>query len=248
MKILKKYWGGEDGFKRLTIMEAFMIYLSGYLHDTGMALPDWLFSLLKTVENQNYVFHDEETYYSEIKAEKNKNKSKLYKDFSEIHKLFLCPDTEKELIDYVIFEVYQYEQYRCGYKEQLDNLFQKSKEEYDIYSEQLRAEYLRITHGERSAKYIRCIWKKLASAIREANARKLSESLAKICNAHCQDFRVVQEMKYKENILRDEYYNEQYLAVLLRLGDVIHFCEDRAPYALYLERTDKKFKLHYGAN
>lgn len=229
---------GEDGIKRLTIMEAFMIYLSGYLHDTGMALPDWFFSLLKTVENQNYVFHDEEIYYSDIKAEINKNKSKLYKDFSEIHKLFLCPDTEKELIDYMIFEVYQYEQYRCGYKEQLDNLFQKSKDEYDIYSEQLRAEYLRITHGERSAKYIRCIWKKLASAIREANARKLSESLAKICNAHCQDFRVVQEMKYKENILRDEYYNEQYLAVLLRLGDVIHFCEDRAPYALYLERTE----------
>lgn len=228
---------GRDGINNLTIFEAYLIYLSGYLHDIGMALPDWAFELLKEVEDKDYEYHNSDTYYSDIRRDLIERKKKIYSSFERINSLVFCTSNETDLIDALIFEIYEYECFRCGYKKELDEKLKNSILEYKEYSDFLGTEYLRLTHGKRSEKFIKNLWRVLTQSIGEGYARRIANSLAKICNSHCADIQTVESMEKKQYIFRNEYYNEQYVAILLRLGDVIHFSNERAPESLYLERT-----------
>lgn len=228
---------GKDGIEKLSIMEAYLIYLSAYVHDVGMAMPDWAFKMVTNVESEEYVYHSSDTYYSEIKKEILTQKTSLYGSFERIKDLVFCPETEDALIDNLVAEIYRYEKFRCGYQNELNDKLKLSLKDYKDYSEVLRMEYFRQYHGERSALFIRNLWRAFSPAIKEASARNVAESLAVICASHCEDFKKVEQLKRKQEVLRREYYNEQYVAILLRLGDAIHFSNERAPRELYLERT-----------
>ena len=51
-----------DKINSLTFYELLMIYLSSYLHDSGMALPNWEYEALKAVEG-NESFYDTSIKY-----------------------------------------------------------------------------------------------------------------------------------------------------------------------------------------
>ena len=46
----------SDKINEITCYEAILLYLSAYLHDSAMALPDWEYELLKAVEGTEDLF------------------------------------------------------------------------------------------------------------------------------------------------------------------------------------------------
>ena len=194
----------DGGIERLSIMEAYLIYLSAYVHDVGMAMPDWAFKMVINVEKYEYVCHSPDTYYSEIKKEILEQKTSLYGSFGRIKDLVFCTETEDALIDNLVAEIYRYEKFRCGYQNELNDKLKLSLKDYNDYSEILRMEYFRQYHGERSALFIRNLWRIFAPALKEASARNIAESLAVICASHCQDFKKVEQLRRKQEVLRRE--------------------------------------------
>ena len=73
----------EKGISELTLLEAMLLELCGYFHDTGMALPDWGLTLFEKVEDENYQFHNNAPI-SSIKKELLSNTDDLYGNFERI--------------------------------------------------------------------------------------------------------------------------------------------------------------------
>ena len=225
----------EKGISELTLLEAMLLELCGYFHDTGMALPDWGLTLFEKVEDENYQFHNNAPI-SSIKKELLSNTDDLYGNFERIKNLFLCPETEPVLLNTLAQEVHEYEQYRMGLSLPITAFNRKN------YIESSRQEYLRSTHGRRAKAYAKHINKKL-SALDPYDANVISESVGNICCGHCEEIESIWTLKSQVEIVRGKAtgneltYNEQFLALLLRLGDVIHFSEDRTSRTLYAEHT-----------
>jgi molecular chaperone HtpG len=43
---------GEKSLSKLTTCELILLYLSAYMHDTGMALPDWELKILEAIDSE----------------------------------------------------------------------------------------------------------------------------------------------------------------------------------------------------
>ena len=212
-----------------------MIELCGYFHDTGMALPDWSFKLLEDVEGENYTFHSNKPITS-ISAELRTKPDMMRKKYDEIKDLFFCPASENELFSFLAQEIWDYECYRMGLSDPPPGVNRAT------YLLETRQEYLRSTHGRRSQSYAKNISNKL-SILGEYDSGVIAESVGIICCGHIQDIKEIQTMKSEIQICRGKpfgkelTYNERYIAMLLRLGDVIHFSSDRTSRTLYAEHT-----------
>ncbi|MCH5279515.1 MAG: ATP-binding protein [Christensenellaceae bacterium] len=224
----------DEGIKNLTLLEAMMIELCCYFHDTGMAVPDWSFELLEAVESENYRFHSNSSVTT-IETEL-RQPGKLSKSYDEVKELFFCPKDEKGLLSLLAQEVLAYERYRMGVPEQPKGMDRRT------YLKVTRQEYLRSTHGKRSKTYAEHIGKML-SVLSKSDSGNIAKSVGKICCGHCTDIKEVQELSTQIRICKGKFlgkeltYNERYIAMLLRLGDVIHFSSDRASRTIYAEHT-----------
>lgn len=93
-------------------------------------------------------------------------------------------------------------------------------------------DYLRTTHAERSANYVLSRYsndKRL-----EVSGINIARLLALICRSHCLPVSVlnpVNGFNYDEQIAR-YHINMPYLAVVLRLADILDFDPDRTPDVL----------------
>ena len=225
----------EGGINNLTLLEAIMIELCGYFHDTGMALPDWSFKLLEEVEDENYTFHSNKPITS-ISTELRTKPNMIRKKYDEVKDLFFCPNSESELFSFLAQEIWDYECYRMGLSDPPASM------DRSTYLLETRQEYLRSTHGQRSQNYAKNISKKL-SILDEYDSGVIAESVGRICCGHSQNIKEIQSMKAEIQICRGRAsgkeltYNERYIAMLLRLGDVIHFSSDRTSRTLYAEHT-----------
>lgn len=72
--------------------------------------------------------------------------------------------------------------------------------------------------------------------------KQLARDLATICRSHCEDIRFIEKVDSKSHYFGKETANLQMVAVLLRLGDIIHFSFDRAPIEI---RASKVFESNY---
>lgn len=226
----------EKGVDELTLLEAMLIELCGYFHDTGMALPDWGFKLLEEVEAKDYVFHNNGMPVRTIIAELAPRTNGLYGTFERIRDLFFCPESEHALHAFLAQEIWDYECYRMGLAEP------SAETDCQEYLRLTRQEYLRSTHGGRAKVYAKHIGKKFTS-LDEYDAEVIAASVGNICCGHCVDIKEVQALAPHIRICGSKTsekqltYNERYVAMLLRLGDVIHFSTDRTSRTLYAEHT-----------
>lgn len=235
---------------KLTEYELILLYACSYFHDSGMALPEWEFELLKAAEGTEDV-HDNTIMIAsadgslrndlkppmslvDIRKYIRNNKEALYGDFLESKDFIFTPKSERKLQEELANRVQRYQEFRSQYtielQEKLNNLV-----DYIELSNEIRCDFIRSTHHIRGKEYILSIQKNLSSVLNERESAQFVSDLANICWAHCEEFGQVLS-------LGNSYLptlggaNLSFVGVLLRLGDIIHHDEKRAPKSLRAEK------------
>ena len=96
-------------------------------------------------------------------------------------------------------------------------------------------ECVRPVHGFRVNEFIEHLMKddRKIFLIPETTNMSFHKELALICQAHSEDFSWITK-NLKHDTIKNQYYlNEQFIAVLLRIGDYLDIDEQRAPLYLY---------------
>ena len=247
-----------DKINGITCYEAILLYLSAYLHDSAMALPNWEYELLKAVEGTEDLFDNtlafrisndfkKEHSYSEALGIITENKDKLF-SFNTAKDFVFAKPNENELIVSLTQLMREYENFRNGYSAELA-ANNKSVVDYMNISKLIRSEFIRTTHHTRVVENIKSLKKKIDKILGGFAAECFVKDLADICRCHGEPISEVFNLPAEREDLFEEKSNIQFVAMLLRLGDVIHFSSDRAPLSLFAEKriTDENSFLHWNA-
>jgi molecular chaperone HtpG len=244
--------------ENLSFYELVLLYLSANLHDCAMALPSWEYKLISSVEGTQEIFDPKNTLrinndLQPVKTLKEtlefvkQHKSDIYNGFDEVkHFIFTIKEENDFQLD-LSKRVIEYESFRNKYATELKQRI-KNVPEYLNYSELLRAEFIRSTHHLRAASYIEALKNRFSENIGNAIATQLILCLSTICRSHGENDEYVFSLEYNKRI-GEEYVNVQFLAIILRLADAIHFSCDRAPLSLYSEKliSDPISMQHWNA-
>lgn len=152
-----------QNMEKLTVYELLLLYMSAYLHDSAMALPDWEYKVLKAVEGTEE-YHDNtlefticndykpKHTYSEALRIIEENKDKLF--CYDTAKNYVCAKpTEDKMTESLAEFMQQYEEFRNGYITDLDKC-KGSVSEYMDKSRWIRSEFIRQTHHIRAVENI----------------------------------------------------------------------------------------------
>lgn len=247
-----------DKINEITCYEAILLYLSAYLHDSAMALPSWEYDLLKAVEGTDKIYDNTlefrigndfkpEHSYSEAVNIITANKSKLF-EFEKAKSFVFAKESETKLIASMARIMREYELFRNGYHTELSaNKYSVAK--YINISKLIRSEFIRTTHHIRVVDNIQSLKGRIASVLKGFATDNFIQDLAAICKCHGEPISAVFDLPTEREDLLGEKSNIQFLAMMLRLGDVIHFSSDRAPLSLFAEKkiTDETSFLHWNA-
>ncbi len=225
-----------DGIREMPFLEAEMLRFCCHFHDVGMAVPDWCFSLLRKVEPEGFIWHRSREEIRNALRNNTDNWAPA-KTFSEVRDLFLIPETELDFLDWLADLIWAYEDYRKGL------LPWDGHGNRTNWDQETREDFFRSTHGMRAEQYSKGLWKKFPCLNKyHAIQYKISSDIGKICASHTQQFDCVEDLPALETVLpgiEDEAlsYSPRFISMLLRLGDVLDFSEDRASLTLYAERS-----------
>lgn len=247
-----------DKINEITCYEAILLYLSAYLHDSAMALPSWEYDLLKAVEGTDEIYDNTlefrigndfkpEHSYSEAVNIITSNKSKLF-EFEKAKSFVFAKESETKLIASMARIMREYELFRNGYHTELSaNKYSVAK--YINISKLIRSEFIRTTHHIRVVDNIQSLKGRIESVLKGFATDNFIQDLAAICKCHGEPISAVFDLPTEREDLLGEKSNIQFLAMMLRLGDVIHFSSDRAPLSLFAEKkiTDETSFLHWNA-
>ncbi len=236
LEVIERLLGGSA--KRLSSCELFYIIASAYLHDCGMAISDYEMTVLGLTEGTDCKFTNESSLkldgkkcldYAEAKCFVEKNKNSIYKDFNgEIQNWLFIPHAEEELIDYLARMLIEYQEFRNGNYEVI-----RDCTDFGKVNQSLRIEYIRRTHHKRIYEYIRNWGKTLFSSFPiHGMGQKIANDLAAICEAHGDNPEYLKKLGTNIAYYGSETTNLQFVAMLLRIGDIVHFSNDRAPVEL----------------
>ena len=240
-----------EGIEKLSFYELLLIYIT--------ALPVWEYTLIKAIEGTEEIYdntlevkilNDFKPVHKVEEAIKivRDNKDKLYTSYENIKEYIFLENTEKDLIENLASLICEYEEYRNGYVEELNKL-KGNVAKYLSYSNMIRCEFIRLTHHKRITRYIKGIKRKYINLIGNYPTEKLIDDICCICRGHGEEISYVFQLSTKSAITEEMKGNVQFVAILLRLGDVIHFSADRAPLSLFAEKniTDEISLKHWKA-
>jgi len=110
-------------------------------------------------------------------------------------------------------------------------------------------EYIRRIHGALSGRYIREKLKEKLVIPRSTNLDFANE-LALICESHTQDHDWIKTNLSVYEVRGDYHFNSQFVASILRLGDILDIDGNRTPYKLYQliapnGISDEEWKQHF---
>ncbi|WP_061320098.1 HD domain-containing protein [Clostridium botulinum] len=119
-----------------------------------------------------------------------------------------------------------------------DNNFSKEEKErcikaYAELQDALLTDYIRINHGEASKNYVYEEFKE--DSLWEVNGINIADYVGKLCKSHNEDIGNINEFngfRVDENIATYKV-NMKFLAVILRLADILDFDRDRTPDSIY---------------
>ena len=251
----------ENQAERLSCYELMLLYFGCYLHDAAMALPEWEYIMLRAVEGCHTHFdaaisdviairNDFKPAQSlrDLKSFINANLCNIYGDFKSVENFVFSQGDEESLQIDLAKRAREYEDFRNEYADKLEAM-KSDRSEYLNYSELIRSEFIRKTHNTRVVDYIRNLRRKLGFEIGDHASTRVLEDLSLICRAHGEDFVFVDNLAMESQIDGVGDANLQFVAILLRLGDIIHFSSDRAPISLFSEKriTNKESLIHWKA-
>lgn len=213
----------ERHIEELTLLEAMVLRFCCYFHDTGMILPAFCKPLLEQVENDPKA-EPKDGLMTWLKAGGN--------NFDSRKELFLLPGKRDQYLDFLIRELMAYRDFRLGLEERPEDIPPED------YIQMTRHHYLRRHHGERSKTYAANLGRFFSEVIHGSEA-ELAEVIGDVCAAHSWEIEKVRKLPAKKELFlncTELSCNVRYLAMLLRLGDLLHFGPERASKTLYLER------------
>lgn len=214
-KILQK-----RGICDLTLLEAMVLRLCCYFHDSGMILPQCYLPMIEDIERDPL---------AELPASLLPRLAELNKPFKEVENEFFCPKDERKYEKFLREQLEGYRKYRLGLAEELSGPEQHIR---------TRHTYFRMTHGERSGAYAQNL-ERFLKGLNTAGRQDLAKAVEEICSAHCWDYGKVRKMQADMKVMLGEPQmcgNKRYLAMLLRLGDLLHFSGERASRTVYAMR------------
>ena len=236
---LSNYYEGEH---YLTNFEYTLIILSAFLHDSGMALPEWELKLFKATEGNELFLKDEESSliinndgkkvfaFSEARDFIKQNKEEIYGNFDKIKDYIFIEETEDIFINSISNKLITYQKFRNGFASELNNL--KNNKDYKLKSEEIRYEFIRQNHHVFSKKNCELLVLKFKNYCDDFNAQRLSSDLANIVLGHGINFSEVENYELKSRYSKGNYANIFFITIILRLSDIIHFTAERAPKSL----------------
>ena len=214
-KILQK-----RGICDLTLLEAMVLRLCCYFHDSGMILPQCYLPMIEDIERDPL---------AELPASLLPRLAELQKPFEKVENEFFCPKDERKYEKFLREQLEGYRKYRLGLAEELSGPEQHIR---------TRHTYFRMTHGERSGAYAQNL-ERFLKGLNTAGRQDLAKAVEEICSAHCWDYGKVRKMQADMKVKLGEPQmcgNKRYLAMLLRLGDLLHFSGERASRTVYAMR------------
>jgi len=248
-----------DKANSLSCYELILIYSSCFLHDAAMALPKWEYNMLKAAEGCNECYDNKIEYpirndfkpaqsLSSLKSFIDKKKKKIYGDFTTASKFVFSPKNEEDLQIDIAKRVNAYEIFRNEFADKLEEK-KNNLHEYLNYSDLIRSEFIRKTHHSRIVDYINNLKQELKTAIGDAAAVDVLNDLSQVCRAHGETIKFIEKLNLESNVDQIGKANLRFVAIVLRLGDIIHFSSDRAPLSLFSEKmiTDSDSLAHWRA-
>ncbi|GCD12838.1 HD domain-containing protein [Clostridium tagluense] len=237
---------GDEMINGLSAYELFFIYLAAFLHDAAMALPKWERKLLRLTEGQEKFYHNDVNNpllhdgrppmkLSEAREYIISHKDQIYDNFDNCKDYILSFKTEGELIDDLSEQLSDYQDYRNGYIHKL-NKAKTSLNAYLQLSDEIRYEYIRENHSIRIEKLVNNLSIMFDDKLEVKIGKKLTKTLGYICRSHGESFNYVRKLKFDDTYFGDGSVNTQFLCMMLRIGDILHFSYDRAPDSLYAEK------------
>lgn len=234
---------GQPAFSNLSIYELFFLYTGSYLHDVGMALPDWELTAIEAVEAENGL--SDPSWKTNFRTNGGspisithaqqlitRHSQELYASFETVSKWFFAPNSESQLIEHLAQTVVQYQEFRSGFTKKLNSL---TGEELRRYVQSLRIDFVRQSHHLRTQRYVKSLGRHMTEETMQPWGAAIAHDLADICRAHGEPISYVEKMKTSAQYLGDETANLQFVASLLRVADIVHFSIDRAPSVLAFE-------------
>lgn len=237
-----------DTAEKLSSFELFFIIASSYLHDCGMAISDYEKKVMELTEGTDDVYINEDSLKNDGKrcytfAEANdfiiQNKNTIYQDFNgEIKNWLFVPATEQGLIDYLSNLLIEYQEFRNKNYAAI-----KKSTDFAATNQSLRIEYIRKSHHKRVAEYIRNWgYTKFSTFPINGIGQRIANDLASICEAHGENPEYIGQLDTHTEYCGHASTNMQFVAMLLRIGDIVHFNYDRAPLEL---RSLHQFQSSY---
>jgi len=237
-----------DKFPLLSSYELFLLFVSAYVHDLGMALPDPEYQLIELTEGSDSIGgcsaklairNDLKPPWKLAAAVHfiSRNASDLYGSFESVKDWpFACSD-ENTYREDLAKRLVAYQVFRNGYATQLRTL-QKDKdaEGYQYLSKQIRCDFIRETHHTRAETYARNLGELFEERLGGAWGDALAADLGRVCRSHGESGDYALGLDYEVTYLGGQTTNLAFVAVLLRVADVMHYSYDRAPSTLLGEK------------
>lgn len=233
-----------DKLESLSFYESILLYLAAYLHDSGMALPEWEYKTLEIVEKcdkYSPIGHPMKNDFKFSKKSELAKKILQYLGFNyknEQHYIFI-EDSEEKVVENISDLIDKYEFFRDGYAIELKEK-SENYSDYEELSKILRSEFIRKNHPEKSANNIENLRSDIKAdidkAIGKRYAKHFREDLKSICQAHGENIDFIRKLPMEREDWKENKNNIQFLAEMLRLGDIVHFSSDRAPLSLFSEK------------
>ncbi|AXP79765.1 Chaperone protein HtpG [Mariniflexile rhizosphaerae] len=131
----------------------------------------------------------------------------------------------------------------------IDIKFSSMKKVMDNDEDLALTEYIRRFHSSLSAKYIRENLNEFFQIPGQITAY-FTEDLALICESHTKDFDWISANLTQNDKKGHFHYNAQFIACILRLGDILDIDSSRTPYTLYKSVNPKgisenEWKQHF---
>lgn len=243
---------GDELLAELSSVELFLLLSASYLHDCGMAPADWELSLMGMTEgfdshtiSDNSICNDGKKTLTIKDAKKliEQNKSALYESFESVRDWPFSPESEYKLKDSLSEMLVEYQAFRNGY---IDKIKDSIKNDcFESLNQSIRIDFIRTYHHKESALYIRNLKKIASPVLGECWVQRLFTDLADICRSHGENIDFVRNLNKDVKYIGIDGANLQFISMMLRLGDIIHYSSDRAPSIL---RNAISFKSEYSKN
>lgn len=239
-----------DTIQNLSSYELFLLHTSAFLHDCAMAPSEYEINVMKLTEGNKDFFTESYSIKHDLKSPLkysvalkiiNDNIIHLYKDFVFPSKWLFCNSTQTDFNEYLSILLIDYQNFRNGFAKELKMV--KNIEEFKLINEFIRVDYIRTTHHTRIESYIKNLDIRFGNAFEQSSwGKKLAHDLAKICRAHGENPDLIDNLSNNSQYYGSSSANLQMVAIMLRLGDIVHFSFDRAPLSIL---SSKNFRSEY---